>query len=209
MRTSRMGVMVAAMVVLAVCALGALAVVAGVAGANGRSMKVTLRDVDGKPRGSVTFDDRHHGTEVRVRLSGLPEAVARDAFHGFHVHANSDSKNGEGCVADPDTPSNTWFVSADGHWKADAQIHSGHNGDMPSVLVTPDGKAEMWFMTDRIDLAALKGRAVILHAGADNFGNVPVGTAANQYTANHADAVTATQNTGNAGDRLLCGVVRG
>ena len=198
--------MVAAVLVLAVGAIGALAVVAG---ANSRSLKVTLRDANGTVRGTVSFEDRHDGTEVRVRISDLPAAVARDAFHGFHVHANNDAANGEGCVADPAAPSNTWFVSADGHWKADAQIHSGHNGDMPSVLVTPDGTAEMRFVTERIDLGALKGRAVIFHAGADNFGNIPLGTSPTQYTANDPAAVTATQNTGNAGDRVLCGVVRG
>ena len=144
MRTSRVVAMTAAVIVLAVGAIGALAVVAG---ANSRSMKVTLRDATGAVRGTVLFEDAHHGTEVRVRLNGLPDAAARNAFHGFHVHANSDAANGEGCVADPTAPSNTWFVSADGHWKADAQIHSAHNGDMPSVLVTPDGKAEMRFTT--------------------------------------------------------------
>jgi Cu-Zn family superoxide dismutase len=201
--------MAAAVAVLAVCALAVLAVVAGVAGANGRSMKVTLRDANGTIRGTVSFEDRHDGTEVRVRISDLPAAVARDAFHGFHVHANNDAANGEGCVADPAAQSNTWFVSADGHWKADAQIHSGHNGDMPSVLVTRDGTAEMRFVTERIDLGALKGRAVIFHAGADNFGNIPLGASPTQYTANDPAAVTATQNTGNAGDRVLCGLVRG
>lgn len=208
MRTSRTGLMAAAMVVLALGALGALAIVGGVAGANGQSMKVTLRDATGTARGTVSFEDDRHGTEVRVRISGLPDAAARNAFHGFHVHANNDPANGEGCVADPVAPSNTWFVSADGHWKADSQIHSGHNGDMPSVLVTSDGTAEMRFVTERIDLGALKGRAVIFHAGADNFGNVPLGTAPTQYTANDPAAVTATQNTGNAGDRVLCGSVR-
>lgn len=206
MRTSRVVAMAAAAIVLAVGAVGAFAVVAG---ANSRSMKVTLRDATGAVRGTVSFDDRHNGTEVRVRISGLPETVARNAFHGFHVHANSDATNGEACVADKDAPSNTWFVSADGHWKADAQIHSGHIGDMPSVLVTPDGKAEMRFVTERIDLGALKGRAVIFHAGADNFGNIPLGTGPTQYTANDPAAVIATQNTGNAGDRVLCGLVRG
>ena len=191
---------------VALAVVAALGVVA-VAGTGSGETKVTLRDAGGVDRGSVSFQRKGDGTEVRVRLLGLPESVAREAFHGFHIHANGDPSNGEGCVADATKPSNTWFVSADGHWKTDGQNHSGHLGDMPSVLVMKDGKAEMRFETSRIDRAQLKGKAVILHAGADNFGNVPVGTADAQYTANKDAAITATQNTGNAGDRILCGVV--
>ena len=51
------------------------------------------------------------------------------------------------------------------------------------------------------------GRAVVLHAGPDNFGNVPVGTGADQYIAG-ATALAKTQATGNAGDRFGCGVIR-
>ena len=77
------------------------------------------------------------------------------------------------------------------------------------VYVTSDGTAEAEFTTQRFHAADLAGRAVILHAGADNFGNVPVGPASNHYTANSADATTATANTGNAGTshRLRCGGV--
>ena len=49
---------------------------------------------------------------------------------------------------------------------------------------------------------------VILHANPDNFGNVPTGSADNQYTANSEAATTATANTGNAGNRVACGVIR-
>ena len=197
------GVALGVIAVAVVAAIGAVAL----AGTGGGDESVTLRDAGGAERGSVSFERKGDGTEVRVRLAGLPESVAREAFHGFHIHANGDPSNGEGCVADATKPSNTWFVSADGHWKADGQNHAGHLGDMPSVLVMKDGKAEMRFETSRIDRAQLKGKAVILHAGPDNFGNVPVGTSDTQYTANKDAAVTATQNTGNAGDRILCGVV--
>lgn len=196
-------------------AAGALVVAASVtttvtvAAANGNRGPVgaVLRDATGAGRGTVRFTTRGSSTEVRVVLDGLPASVARDAFHGFHVHANDDAANGTGCVADPAAASSTWFVSADGHWRADGQVHASHHGDLPSVLVLADGRAEMRFTTGRIDRTSLVGRAVVLHAGPDNFGNVPVGAGANQYTPNSAAATTATQNTGNAGDRLLCGVV--
>src|SRR4029453_12998993 len=60
---------------------------------------------------------------------------------------------------------------------------------------------------DGLSPTELVGKVVILHAGPDNFGNVPVGSALDQYTANAADAVTKTQAPGNAGYRFACGVI--
>jgi Cu-Zn family superoxide dismutase len=181
--------------------------VAAQADASGWKARATLRVADGTEIGQVTFQGKHDVTEVRVKLTNLPSNWSVDSFHGFHVHAN-DAGADEGCIADPAAAPSQWFVSADGHWKADGQDHAGHHGDMPSLLVNADGSAEMEFVTGRFDPDALVGRAVIVHAGADNFGNVPLGTGANQYTANSDAATTATKNTGNAGDRLACGVIQ-
>lgn len=195
-----------------------LAVVGGVAvtstaGAHSRSAKAKLRDASGQEIGTVKFVDGHGYTEVRVEIR-RGSAVAANAFHGFHIHANDVATNDEGCVADPAQPSNTWFVSAGGHWKSDMQTHGQHLGDMPSVFVNANGSVETRFTISRIALSALAGKAVVLHADADNFGNVPIGesadpTAAEKYTANSAGALTKTQNTGNAGDRIACGVIAG
>jgi Cu-Zn family superoxide dismutase len=179
-------------------------VVANVADAHNRSARASLATADATRIGSVEFKtDRHH-TDVRVRLSGTP---GLDAFHGFHIHANDVTTNGDGCIADPAAAPATWFVSADGHYNPTAQTHSHHVGDMPSVYVNVDGSVETRFQIDRIDPNDLNGKVVILHAGADNFGNVPVGTGPAQYTPNSADATTATGKTGNAGDRVACGVI--
>ena len=78
---------------------------------------------------------------------------------------------------------------------------------MPSLHLDADGRAETTFMIDRIDLDDLSGRAVILHAGRDNFGNVPTGTERTQYTPNSAEATDRTSATGNAGDRVACGEI--
>ncbi len=45
------------------------------------------------------------------------------------------------------------------------------------------------------------GTAVIIHAGPDNFANIPT-----RYSATGADA--ATLGTGDSGGRVVCGVVR-
>ncbi len=185
------------------------AIVAGVvsattAGAHTRSAKATLATPDGNTVGTVDFktDDGH--TQVRVRLAGAP---GLDAFHGFHIHANDVPANGDGCIADPTAAPSTWFVSADGHYNPTGQSHSHHVGDMPVVYVNADGSVETRFEIDKINPGELDGKVVILHAGADNFGNVPLGTGPTQYAANSADATAATAKTGNAGDRVACGVI--
>ena len=195
---------VASSVVAAASLVGV--VVAAQADASGWRARATLRVADGTEIGQVTFDGKRTETEVSVRLKRLPQNWSLDAFHGFHIHANNTGAD-EGCIADPNATSNLWFLSADGHWKADGQDHSSHHGDMPSLLVNDDGTAEMKFVTGRFEPSELLGRAVIVHAGPDNFGNVPVGAAPAQYTANDPAAVTATKNTGNSGDRLACGVI--
>jgi superoxide dismutase, Cu-Zn family len=190
--------------------VAASAVVGGIiatntADAHNRSAEASLMTADGTPIGSVRFRTERHHTDVRVRLTGAP---GLDAFHGFHIHANDVATNGDGCVADPNASPGTWFVSADGHYNPTAQPHSHHAGDLPSVYVSGDGTVETRFHMDRITPNELNGRVVILHAGADNFANIPLGPGPAQYTANSDEATAATARTGNAGDRVACGEIR-
>lgn len=207
MQTRTIPVMATVAIVAVGLGLGYVAV--GPAGGAHPRARAMLVGADGTRAGTVTFIDHDAHTEVRLQIKRVPDpTTALDAFHGFHIHANDDPANGDGCLADPAALPSTWFVSADGHWKADGQVHAHHTGDMPSVLILPDGTAEVRFLTDRIAIDALKGRAVVLHAGPDNFGNVPVGGGDDQYTPNGTAALEKTQKTGNAGDRIACGVVR-
>ena len=153
-----------------------------------------LRSATGASLGSVTFLGHGvHATSVRVELDLPADAPGLGDFHGLHVHATGVC----------DAP----FTSAGGHWDAGGHTHGAHLGDLPSVLVGPDGHAELTFATPRVEVADLVGRAVILHAGRDNFNNVPLGANADQYTANSAAAETLTAGTGNAGGRYGCGVI--
>jgi Cu-Zn family superoxide dismutase len=193
-------------VVAAVVIGGFLA--AGVAGANGGTKKAStvLRGADGVEIGKVRFEDSRQKTRVQVDLRAMPKDTALEAFHGFHIHANNDPANGSDCVADATKAASTWFVSADGHLNSTSKTHGDHTGDMPSVFVNNDSTVSMTFDIDRIPMSDLANRVVILHAKPDNFANVPVGTAPDQYVAN-ADALAKTQATGNAGDRIACGVI--
>jgi len=206
---------------LALLAVVCLVAVAGLVGsssqaqAKGVEFRAKLRDPEGRVVGNVTFNVTHHAMQVEATLR--PNAnVAPNQFHGFHIHANSDASNGEGCIADPNAAPATWFVSADGHLSASGQVHGGgagnnpsepHNGDLPSPLVMADGTARIAFTTDRIDPGTLRGKAVILHKFADNFGNVPTGTESTAYTANSPAATDLTNRTGNASDRVACGLI--
>ncbi len=196
---------------------GALALTAGLAVVGSTSpasahyrerAAAVLRLADGRAVGTVAFlGDPWTVTEVRVTVR-MPRQAPAAGFHGFHVHANNDPANGSGCVADPAQPSSTWFLSADGHLAETGETHGAHVGDLPPLLITDGGRAYSVSITDRVAVDDVLRRAVVLHAGADNLGNVPVGTGPTQYTANSADATALTARTGNAGDRLACGVIR-
>jgi superoxide dismutase, Cu-Zn family len=167
----------------------------------------TLTTASGESIGTVRFISLGDKTLVRARLA-LPADQLLEGFHGFHVHANDDPANGVDCIADPAAPASTWFVSADGHLADVDQTHGAHKGDLPSVLVNSDGTADLVFTTDKVSPADLDNRVVVMHAGPDNFGNVPVGPDAEQYQPNSPAASTKTAKTGNAGDRMACGVVK-
>ena len=143
---------------------------------------------DGSPAGRVTFTEEGGRLTVEARLINLPPG-----FHGFHIHATGKCERG--------TPA---FTSAGGHMVAGDQAHPTHAGDQPVVLVMSDRSAELRFTTDRYrlsDLQAAEGRAVIVHALPDNYANVPT-----RYV-RQPDATTLS--TGDAGDRIACGVVGG
>ncbi|WP_346927551.1 superoxide dismutase family protein [uncultured Arthrobacter sp.] len=142
---------------------------------------------DGRSMGRVTFAEVGGRTVVEGKLTDLPAG-----FHGFHVHAVGK--------CEPGPPA---FTSAGGHMVLGDQSHPVHAGDQPVVLVLTDRSTEIRFVTDRYKIADLltpEGRAMIVHALPDNYGNVP-----SRYTP-EVDAMTKA--TGDAGDRLACGVVR-
>jgi len=159
--------------------------------------KAELQDAAGNVVGSVRFQNAPGGN-VAVTIS---IDAATPGFHGIHIHANDNPSNGDGCIGPT-------FASADGHYsKTPGATHGAHTGDLPNVLVTPDGRGALSLVTDRFELAELPGRAVILHTGVDNHANVPTAGGANDYTPNTAGAVALTASTGNAGGRAACGVI--
>lgn len=83
--------------------------------------------------------------------------------------------------------------------------HPDHAGDLPNILVVDDGTAQLTVVTDRLTPELLRegeGAAVIVHAQADNHGNIP-----ERYAPFGLDADTS--ETGDSGERSACGVVEG
>jgi superoxide dismutase, Cu-Zn family len=168
-------------------------------------LSAVLLDVQERRVGVVQFEQAQTRVSISVVLDGTRSINA--GFHGIHVHANDRPDTGQGCVADVKAPPATWFASADGHYSRADETHGRHRGDMPSLLVGRDGDGQLQFTAAGVRLRDLVGKAVILHAGPDNFGNVPIGRGPDRYTPNSDDAAAATAKSGNAGDRIACGVI--
>ncbi|MBK8667512.1 MAG: superoxide dismutase family protein [Burkholderiales bacterium] len=130
-------------------------------------------------QGAVKF------SQVRdiVSASGSVTGLAPNARHAFHVHEKGDCSS-------PD------FNSAGGHFNPTSQPHGAHGsgkhhlGDMPELVTDASGTANIGFNSSSLKLRgpnSIIGKAVIVHAAPDDVNAQP---------------------TGNAGARLVCGVIK-
>lgn len=164
--------------------VASLAVLIAPAGAAERTAQASLYDSAGGPVGRAWLVQKDGQARVHVEVRGLTAG-----FHGFHIHTTGQ------CVAP--------FTSAGGHFNPGGTSHGHHAGDLPLLYVNADGTGEARFTTDRFDVAGLfdaDGSAIIIHAGPDNYANIP----ADRYD---PDPDTATLATGDAGGRVACGVL--
>jgi superoxide dismutase, Cu-Zn family len=175
---------------------GLTAVTAAVpAQGHGWEARTILRDASGARVGTVKFDGNARGTVVKVVVHGV--TVGLDEFHGLHIHAN-DAK----AACDPTAPA---FTNVGGHWNPTGVTHSHHHGDLPSLLILTDGTGTARFATGRFEPDHLDGKAVILHAGVDNFGNIPDRYSTGVPPIAGPDATTKA--TGDSGGRIACGII--
>jgi superoxide dismutase, Cu-Zn family len=159
-------------------------------------LSVPLLDAGGAEVGTVTLSEEDDGTRVAVEATGLPPG-----FHAFHVHAIGLCEPGSASPTDPTMTGD--FLSAGGHLGAAEADHGLHTGDLPSLFVGASGAGELTAVTDAFapaDLLDDDGSAVMVHAGRDNFANVP-----ERYAPGGPDQMTRA--TGDAGGRIACGVV--
>jgi len=183
MRPLRSVVAVSALSVLAFAAL-VLATQAGHVHAQSKSgtVVVPIKTSTGEDAGAATFKESKDGKEltIGVRLKNLPIGE-----HAVHIHANPV------CDA-PD------FKTAGGHFNPDGKQHGidnpmgHHNGDLPkNITIGEDHTGEITYKVDYLTLAAgapttVLGHSIMVHEKADDM---------------------KTDPTGNAGNRIACGVI--
>lgn len=136
----------------------------------------------GKTVGYATFVEGPDGVEIAVQVHDIPQGL-----HGFHIHT----------VGKCETPD---FKSAGGHFNPFGKKHGlkstegAHVGDMPNLLVGPDGTASAIFLAPLATLESGKnslfqpgGTALVMHSGKDD---------------------QTTDPAGDAGARIACGVIK-
>lgn len=169
------------------CALVICGVLAWAGTASAASVTVAMNAVNangvGNILGTIVFQDSAQGLRIMPNLSGLSEGQ-----HGFHVHQNPDCgpKAKDGTVVPG--------LAAGGHFdpKTTNAHHGpdgmGHLGDLPVLNVDAKGRATRISVAPRLKTSDLEGRAIVIHAGGDNYSDDPAAL-------------------GGGGARAACGVV--
>ena len=164
------------------------------------SLTTQLNDPNGTKVATAKFEFNQGYVTITIETTGTGQLSP--GFHGVHIHSVGK------CEAHSVAPTGGEpgdFLSAGGHFK----VHDVHaSGDLTSLQVRKDGGALLETTTDgftKADLLAGAGTSIIIHAGADNFANIP----SDRYTqANGTPGPDqTTMSTGDAGKRVACGVI--
>ncbi|MCE6959016.1 superoxide dismutase family protein [Cereibacter sphaeroides] len=141
----------------------------------------TFIDTGGTAIGTARIAPLPHGVLITLDLQGLPA----DSWLGFHIHQNGECDPAGG------------FESAGGHFDISQTQHGlmiedgPHAGDMPNQHVGADGILRAQVFNTFVQLSGenasdLTGRALVLHAGPDDYESQP---------------------SGKSGDRIACAVI--
>ena len=164
-------------------AAGALAVFAASAFAQQATgtAQADFQDRSGTENGRAHMTAGSDGVLFEVEVSGLPPRK----WVALHIHETGTCDSAGG------------HESAGGHFNPDEKEHGfvaangPHAGDLPNQYVSDDGvlRAQIYSTMVRLDdpERGIRGRALIVHAGSDDY---------------------RTDPAGGAGDRLACAVIR-
>lgn len=154
---------------------------AGVATAqDSPAAQASFLDLKGQPIGTAKLDSTQGGVLIALEVTGLPAS----SWVAFHIH--------ESGTCDPAAH----YETAGGHFNPSGTEHGfrsatgPHAGDMPNIWVDAEGRAKAELFNPFVVLTEgetlIRGRALMIHAGADDH---------------------VTQPSGGAGDRLACAVI--
>lgn len=148
--------------------------------------KVTVYAVSaqgiGEKLGTVTLEDTSEGLKIQTNLEKIPSGP-----HGFHVHEYGScqpvGKDGQVGAA----------LAAGGHFNPNHAEHhgtpmTGHLGDLPLLTADTDGNVKETNIAPRLKLADIRGHAIVVHSGGDNYSDTP-------------------KPLGGGGSRIACGVI--
>lgn len=128
-----------------------------------------------KEIGQVVFTDTELGLLIKPNLTTLPPGL-----HGFHLHQHPDCGDTGMHAGGHYDPQNT-----NSH---QGPYGKGHLGDLPVLYVMENGNANVPILAPRLKTSDLKGLAVMLHAGGDNYSDTPP--------------------LGGGGARIACGIIK-
>jgi Cu-Zn family superoxide dismutase len=122
----------------------------------------------GKVHGVIYFTQKGKKVEVTGEITGLTPGK-----HGFHVHEFGDLTSSDA-------------MATGGHFNPEGKMHGGlhdedrHVGDLGNVVADEDGKATVKLEDTLLSLHgphSILGRALIVHAKADDLKSQPAGDA--------------------------------
>jgi Cu-Zn family superoxide dismutase len=139
----------------------------------------------------LQHSDTVKGTILLMQAPGTPTLIKgtitglQPGEHGFHIHEFGDMS--KGCE------------SMGAHYNPDGidhgDIEQGHVGDLGNITADENGTANFSIQANRVDLIgdrSVVGRGIVVHADPDDLGK---------------GGDEESLKTGNAGDRLACGVI--
>jgi Cu-Zn family superoxide dismutase len=168
----------------AVAVLGVLAAVPAFAADVVVKMNLVNEQGLGKDIGTITISEGAKGLIFTPKLTDLTPGL-----HGFHVHQNPD------CAAGMKDGKQVPGLAAGGHYdpagtgKHEGYEGMGHLGDLPVLTVGADGTATTAVVAPRLKLSDVKGRSIMIHAGGDNYSDLPAAL-------------------GGGGARVACGAIK-
>lgn len=146
-----------------------------------RSATINLAPATGSlVSGKLTAMPMGNGVHFTGEIGGL----TRGGTHAIHVHEKGDCS-----AADASSAGGHFNPKNQPHGRPDAGAH--HEGDMPNIVADANGVARVNLHVQGMTLGGaaagdIAGRAVVVHAQADDY---------------------ATQPSGNSGARVACGVI--